>query len=64
MSGRPLSRWVDYSIEGAGGTFRVRYKDAAGEEHVVEFPTQTAARAYVEQFRRWPGDDPVPDPAA
>ena len=60
MSGRPPSRWVEYSIEGAGGKFRVRFKDVDGKERVEEFDTQTEAQNYVLQLRRWPGDAPEP----
>ena len=58
MEGRQESRWVDYSIEGSHGTYRVRFRDAQGEEHVEEFATKTAALEYVQGLRRWPGDGP------
>ena len=60
MFERPSSRWVDYSIEGTGGKFRVRIRDRDGQEHVAEFGTKTEARDYVEQFRRFPsGHEPA-----
>ena len=60
MQGRQPSRWIDYSIEGAGGRYRVRLRAADGRERVEEFPTKSDARSFVQGLRRWPGDEPEP----
>jgi hypothetical protein len=53
-------RPVDYSIEGAGGKFRVRIKDADGQEHVRVFETRSAAREYVRGLQQRRADGPIP----
>jgi len=60
MRRRQQSDWVDYSIEGTGGKYRVRLLAADGRERVEEFSTKTEARSYVQRLRRWPGDEPAP----
>jgi hypothetical protein len=60
MPGRQRSPWIDYSIEEAGGKFRVRLRSADGRERVEEFPTKSGAREFVQRLRRWPGDEPAP----
>lgn len=53
-------RPIDYSIEGAGGKFRVRIKDADGQEHVRVFETRSAAREYVRGLQQRRADGPIP----
>jgi len=53
-------RPVDYSIEGAGGKFRVRIRDADGREHVRVFETRAEARDYVRRLQQRPSDGPIP----
>jgi hypothetical protein len=54
MWGRLRWRRVHAQIEGAGGAYRVRYRDGNGEEHVEVFATRDLARGFVKALRRRP----------